>query len=562
MKHDLKILIVGGYGTFGGRLVELLQDEASLTLIIAGRSLEKAASYCQRRRNGKAHLIPTAFDRTGDFLLQLTQLQPDIVVDASGPFQNYSENPYALIQACIDRKIHYLDLADSTDFVTGISAYDQKAITAGVFILSGVSSFPVLTAAMARTLAVDMSRVKSIRGGIAPSPYAGVGGNVIRAIAGYAGQKMILTHAGKTEAAYPLTETMRYTIAPSGYLPLKNTLFSLVDVPDLKVLARLWPDAETIWMGAGPVPEILHRLLIALSWLVRLGAVRTLLPLAGLMEWVIQRARWGENRGGMFVEMKGEDLEGRTITRSWHLLAEGSDGPMIPSMAAESIIRRVVAGQIIAPGARTALDDVTLDDYNELFKERTIYTGFSTDTARSDIPLYQYILGTAWDNLPPEIRAMHDVLTSAEATGTAEIRRGKTPLAKTIARLIGFPEAGSDVPLRVNFVVGNDIETWTRTFARQSFSSQQYAGHGHASRLLVERFGPITFMMALVWKDNRLSLILRGWKILGLPLPLWLAPHSDSYETVEEGRFNFNVEISHPLTGLIVHYKGWLGRKL
>jgi hypothetical protein len=26
---------------------------------------------------------------------------------------------------------------------------------------------------------------------------------------------------------------MRYTIAPPGRLPLKNTLFSLVDVPDL-----------------------------------------------------------------------------------------------------------------------------------------------------------------------------------------------------------------------------------------------------------------------------------------------------------------------------------------
>ena len=35
-----------------------------------------------------------------------------------------------------------------------------------------------------------------IRGGIAPSPYAGVGENVIRAIAGYAGQPVELKRDG------------------------------------------------------------------------------------------------------------------------------------------------------------------------------------------------------------------------------------------------------------------------------------------------------------------------------------------------------------------------------
>ena len=29
-------------------------------------------------------------------------------------------------------------------------------------------------------------------------------------------------------------------------------------------------------------------------------------------------------------------------------------------------------------------------------------------------------------------------------------------------------------------------------------------------------------------------------------------------ESAEDGRFNFHVEISHPLTGLIVRYRGWL----
>src|SRR5262249_10042102 len=41
-----RVLILGGYGTFGGRLAELLADEPRLTLIIAGRSRTRAEAFC------------------------------------------------------------------------------------------------------------------------------------------------------------------------------------------------------------------------------------------------------------------------------------------------------------------------------------------------------------------------------------------------------------------------------------------------------------------------------------------------------------------------------------
>ena len=134
------------------------------------------------------------------------------------------------------------------------------ARAAGVFVLSGVSSFPVLTAAGSASALGPGPGKGDARsgGGIAPSPYAGVGMNVIRAIAGYAGQPCTLRRSGRSVVGYPFTEHMRFTIAPPGRVPLRSTLFSLVDVPDLRALAGLWPEADGIWMGAGPVPELLH----------------------------------------------------------------------------------------------------------------------------------------------------------------------------------------------------------------------------------------------------------------------------------------------------------------
>ncbi|TPM99783.1 SDR family oxidoreductase [Mesorhizobium sp. B2-1-3A] len=553
----MKLLIVGGYGTFGGRIIQLLESEPRLAVIVAGRSLAKAEAWCASRGAVAARLMPAAFDRDGDLAGQLASLRPDTLVDASGPFQAYGEGRYRLIEACIAGRVNYLDLADGSDFVAGLPAFDEAARRAGLFVLSGVSSFPVLTAAVVRRLSCDMARIDTIKGGIAPSPYAGVGENVIRAIAGYAGQPVALVRDGGKAQGHPLTEQMRYTIAPPGRVPLKNTLFSLVDVPDLRALGELWPQAKTIWMGAGPVPEILHRALIGLAWLVRIGLVGSLSPLVPLMHWATNRLRWGEHRGGMFVLVEGADRAGTPVKRSWHLLAEGDDGPLIPSMAVEALVRKALDGRVPAAGARAAVDDLELVDYEALFAGRTIYPGFRDDTAASpDKPLYARLLGDAWQGLPDEIRAMHDQTKMAE--GRASVERGRNILGLMTAWLVGFPKASADIPVRVRFDVDGQEETWTRTFGTHSFSSRQFAGRRRWQRLLSERFGPLTFAMALVAEEAKVSLVLRGWSVLGLPLPMWLCPRSTSYETVENGRFRFHVEISHPFTGLIVRYRGWL----
>ncbi|MER8436726.1 saccharopine dehydrogenase NADP-binding domain-containing protein [Mesorhizobium sp. M1312] len=107
----MKILIVGGYGIFGGRIVELLENEPRLTLIVAGRSLAKADAYYKNHDRAVARIVPALFDRDGDIIEQLSSLRPDILVDASGPFQAYGEGRYRLIKACIDHRVNYLDLA-------------------------------------------------------------------------------------------------------------------------------------------------------------------------------------------------------------------------------------------------------------------------------------------------------------------------------------------------------------------------------------------------------------------------------------------------------------------
>lgn len=534
----MKILILGGYGTFGGRLAHLLADRADLTLLIAGRSLSRAEAFCAGWQ-GAARVMPIRADRT-DVAPVLASLRPDLVVDASGPFQAYG---HVVPLACIAQGVDYLDLADGSAFVAGIGALDAAARAAGVFVLAGVSTCPVLTGAVVAEMAARM-QVVEVWGGIAPSPRAGVGRNVVQAVLSYAGDEL----PGHGVA---LVTSRRFSIAPPGVLPLGQRRFSLVDVPDLRALPAAYPGLN-VWFGAAPVPAVLHGVLSLFARLRHLLRLPPLTPLAGLAHRALTAARFGPDRGGMMVAGRGAD--GTTL--SWHLIAEGASGPMIPSLAAEGVIRKLLAGQRPAPGARSGLGALSLADYDALFARHAITTGWRDNRPG---PLYARVLGADFDLLPAPLRALHQPGTESHWTGRARIRRGKGVLAGPVARLFGFPAAGEDVPVSVRFRTdAQGVEEWQRNFGGRRMVSTQEEGHGPIAGLIVERFGPFAFALALLWQGDRLTLIPRHWRFFGLPLPRALGPFGETFEREADGRFTFHVEIALPLLGEIVRYEGWL----
>jgi hypothetical protein len=228
-------------------------------------------------------------------------------------------------------------------------------------------------------------------------------------------------------------------------------------------------------------------------------------------------------------------------------------------MACAAIIRRCLEGRRPAPGARAATGEIELADYEALFATRAIRTGVREQSeAAAALPLYRRLLGDAYEKLPAALQTMHDLRGAMSAEGTASVTRGTSWLARLAAAVIGFPRAGENVPVRVDFKLANGVEHWTRTFAGRSFHSTQEQGRGRSEWLLCERFGPLCIGMALVAEQGRLRLVVRRWSAFGIPLPRGLGPHTDAWEYAENGRFHFHVAIGHPLTGPIVTYRGAL----
>jgi hypothetical protein len=239
------------------------------------------------------------------------------------------------------------------------------------------------------------------------------------------------------------------------------------------------------------------------------------------------------------------------------MIAEGDDGPFIPSMPAEAIVRHCLDGSPPATGARPATRELEVSDYEALFTRRQIFVG-TREPMPASAPLYRRLLGEAWDSLPEPLRRLHDLKGEMIAEGMAAVDRGGGIAARLIAALFRFPKVGRDVPVIVSFRARDGREFWRRDFAGRGFESSQEEGGGRFERLLCERFGPFAFGLALVVDNARLRLVVRRWSAFGLPLPLAFVPRGDTFESAEDGRFNFHVEIGHPLTGLIVRYRGWL----
>jgi hypothetical protein len=176
--------------------------------------------------------------------------------------------------------------------------------------------------------------------------------------------------------------------------------------------------------------------------------------------------------------------------------------------------------------------------------------------------VFAQVIGDEWPSLPQQIADMHSYgATHAAAfiaTGQATVERGPGWLARIVAAVIRFPEAGANISVQVQFKALEGAERWTRCFADKSFVSHMSVVHVGAEALLCERFGPLRFAQALVTDGDKLRLVLRKWSVCGLPLPLPLGPSVDAFESVRDGKFYFYVEIRHWAVGLIVRYQGWL----
>jgi len=541
----MKVLIIGGYGTFGMRMARRLSGEQGLEIVLAGRSLAKAKAACALL-SGAAIFTPLRLDRN---VMDL-DFKPDLIVDASGPFQAYGRQ--TVVEYCLEHRIDYADISDDGAFVAAISTREMDAEKAGISLISGLSTCPVLSAIGLREIEARIGPATDVTIGVAPSPKAELGRNVVGAVASYAGRKTVpVFRDGKTMTVAGLTETRRETVCVPGDVPLPRLPFSVADAPDAQSLPQNFLGLQNIWTGAGTRPVWLHKILVGMSHLVNWKFCPPLTPFAGLFHRVRGLFPFGEHRGGLFVRASNA-----ANSASWHIVAEGDDGPNIPALPVVALIRKRLRCEKVPAGAYSGDEIIQLSDLQPEFDMLAIRHGLQYDGA--NLPIYQKVMGDSYARLHASIQDLHRTGEGRVFQGRCEITRGKNPLSHIVAALFRFPKAGHDI--RVDLTITPDAkgEFWERRFDGKRMASHHAMGRGRWARHVTERFGPFAIHMAILEEGGNLRIETRGWSAFGMPLPKFLRPGGDVYETERDGRFIFHVDLRAPIFGRLCKYEGWL----
>jgi hypothetical protein len=372
------VLVVGGAGAFGGRLVAGLIATTDFDVVIAGRDLQRSAAHAAAYG---ARARPVRLDAAAVTAEALRANGVFVIVDAAGPFQGAQ---YRLPRAAIAAGLHYVDLADARDFVAGFGALDEAARAAGVVALTGASSTPALSHAVLDRLTAGWRRIDSVEIAISPGNRNSPRGlSVIRAILSYAGRPVRVFLEGE------------WTTRPGWGRPIRREMpglgrrwLSLCETPDLDLVPARFAPRQAAVFRAGLELSAMHVGLYCAGLLVQARLLPSLTPFARPLRWIAERLKGlGSDRGGMAVEATGIDAAGESARAVWSLVAEAGDGPAIPTLPALAVIRALADGSLTQPGARACVGVLDLDRISREFSRYRITTKITTSSRDATVPV-------------------------------------------------------------------------------------------------------------------------------------------------------------------------------
>jgi hypothetical protein len=363
------VVVLGGYGVFGARIVRSLARHPQLDVVVAGRNGDAARSFAASLAVGAVRALRADCTRADD-RAQLLALRPEVIVDTVGPFQARDN---ALARHCAESGIHYVDIADGREHVVGIRALDGIAHEHHALIISGASTVPAVSTAVVDSLAGDPANVVAIEVGISPGHRGPRGLATAQSILRYCGKPIPCVVGEGQEFGWGGLQRHRYP------QPVGSRWLSHVDVPERALWEARYPNLEVATVRAGLEVGFLHLGLSALSRLVRLGLLESLTPCARAFLSVAEACnRLGSDAGAMHVTVTMRQETNELLRRTWTVIATRGDGPQIPATPAALLVKKLLALPGYAPltvrGALPCVGLVTIDEILRELRELAIRT--------------------------------------------------------------------------------------------------------------------------------------------------------------------------------------------
>lgn len=362
-----RVLVLGGYGHFGARIVRALATSPKIQVIAAGRQPQTAVGHLSAEDLSQVQLCRLD-TRAANFDAALAATAADLVIHSAGPFQGQG---YEVALACLRNGMHYIDLADGRDFVRDFSAaVNAAALQAQRTAISGASTLPALSSAVVDALLPHFDQLHDIRMLIAPAQATPLGMATVRAVLSYCGTPFRCWQDGRWQ------ETVGWANPePVTFERIAPRLASPCDVPDHDLLLQRYPGLRTVQFRAALELPLLQRCLATMAWLRHHGVPLPMEALASVFARVGRRFdRFGSDLGGMRVELRGL-RNGKEQVLHWDLTAPMLHGPEIPCFAAILLARKLADGAVLPLGAHACMGLLTLAEFEVEFARWQIESG-------------------------------------------------------------------------------------------------------------------------------------------------------------------------------------------
>ena len=353
-----RILVLGGYGNFGARIVRSLCSHPNVQLIIAGRNINSANGLLDSLEHKANHTTVAIDQNSSSFIDELKDLNVDCLMHTSGPYQGQG---YDVAQACINTNTNYVDLADGRAFVENFQSLNNEAEANDVLLISGASTLPGVSSAVVRQFSREFEKLNSIRVCISPGNQAPRGKSTIAAVLSYCGKSIKCRIGGQWQNLYGWQD-----LHPHRFPRLGKRWLGICDVPDLSLFPVQYPTVQTVLFHAALETIVSQLGFWSIAALTRIGIIRNPKKLAPI---VYKLGEWlnfmGTPDGGMFVRLQGVTAENKKKELIWYLTALNGHGPEIPTIPAIILARKLADGKINQIGAIPCVDMITLDEFDE-----------------------------------------------------------------------------------------------------------------------------------------------------------------------------------------------------
>jgi Saccharopine dehydrogenase NADP binding domain len=337
-----RVVVYGGLGFFGRELVKDLLENTSASIILASRN---PVSVDFGRHASRVQCWISDLDNRESVEALIEGVR--VAICATGPFQGMAPK---LLEACIRKRVHYVDIADDRGFVERAHAMREEIERSGIAAFVGCSVVPGMSAILARFALSHLPGARRVKVCITPGTRHPRGVASFRCLLSTVGRPYRVLRGGELREIAGWTERERVDFpTPLG----KRHVYSVVDIADFFTQPKYF-GFDDVSFKIGAELDSLNRLLALFRAVRRAGVVGEAPALVAFFRRVIGvAALFGTTEGGVIVEVSTAGETSRSFAVG---VTRAIDGQIIPAIL-PSIATQLLLDGVALPRGLVPLDD-------------------------------------------------------------------------------------------------------------------------------------------------------------------------------------------------------------